>query len=97
MEAVETAAGTSDDDPGSAVPGSGFSTPASFRAPDDGTVSEKETWIRYTHRLLPGVTQLERYGLRLAKLSLMPNSITTRADTLLQQLTQARKVCKNLF
>jgi len=57
---------------------------------DDENADEK--WIRYTHRLIPGVMKIERYGLRLAKLSLMPKTVTRTANKILGQLIAARKV-----
>jgi hypothetical protein len=66
--------------------------------PATGNVSNadaEEKWIRYTHRLIPGVMKIERYGLRLAKLSLMPQEVTESADKILTHLISSRKV--NLF
>jgi DNA mismatch repair ATPase MutS len=63
--------------------------------PATGNVSNadaEEKWIRYTHRLIPGVMKIERYGLRLAKLSLMPQEVTEAADKILTHLISSRKV-----
>ncbi|XP_065344364.1 mutS protein homolog 4-like [Cloeon dipterum] len=51
----------------------------------------EEKWIRYTHKMIPGVMQVEKYGLRLAKLSRMPKDVTDDADTILSHLIAVRK------
>jgi hypothetical protein len=53
-----------------------------------GNEDDEEKWIRYTHRLIPGVMKIER----LAKLSLMPQEVTEAADKILTHLISSRKV-----
>jgi len=46
----------------------------------------------YTHKLLPGVTQVENYGLQLAQGLACPESILACAKDLAQKLSSQRKV-----
>lgn len=46
----------------------------------------------YTYKLLPGVTQVDNYGLHLAQRLACPESILVSAKELAQKLSSQRKV-----
>jgi DNA mismatch repair ATPase MutS len=46
----------------------------------------------YTHKLLPGVTEVENYGLHLAQGLACPESVLTHAKDLTRKLSSQRKV-----
>ncbi|XP_059482912.1 mutS protein homolog 4-like isoform X2 [Neocloeon triangulifer] len=50
-----------------------------------------EKWIQYTHKVGPGVMKIERYGLRLARVSHVPKKVTKNAGSILDKLIAARK------
>lgn len=62
-----------------------------FEALWDRTDSGRDRLI-YTHKLLPGVTQVENYGLHLAQGLACPESILARAKDLTRKLSLQRKV-----
>ena len=45
-----------------------------------------ELKLKYTHRLKPGVTKIEKYGLRLAETSALPPSIIEEANQIFRTL-----------
>ncbi|GFG40763.1 hypothetical protein Cfor_06041, partial [Coptotermes formosanus] len=61
-----------------------------FEALWDRTDSGRDRLI-YTHKLLPGVTQVENYGLHLAQGLACPESILARAKDLTRKLSLQRK------
>jgi hypothetical protein len=62
-----------------------------FEALQERTDSGRDRLL-YTHRLLPGVTQVDNYGLHLAQVLAFPESILDNAKQLAQKLSSQRKV-----
>ncbi|PSN39211.1 hypothetical protein C0J52_22282 [Blattella germanica] len=61
-----------------------------FEALEDCTESGRERLI-YTHKLLSGVTQIENYGLRLARGLAFPETILENAALMTQKISSERK------
>lgn len=46
----------------------------------------------YTHRLVPGIMKLEHYGLKLARVTAIPDDILQSAEEIIKTLTAEWKV-----
>jgi DNA mismatch repair ATPase MutS len=62
-----------------------------FEALQETTDSGRDR-LTYTHKLLPGVTQVDNYGLYLAQGLACPESVLDNAKKLAQKLSSRRKV-----
>jgi DNA mismatch repair ATPase MutS len=62
-----------------------------FEALQERTESGRDRLV-YTHKLLPGVTQVENYGLHLAQVLACPELILNNSKKLAQKLSSQRKV-----
>lgn len=62
-----------------------------FEALQETTDSGRDRLV-YTHKLLPGVTQVDNYGLHLAQGLACPESVLDNAKELAQKLSSQRKV-----
>lgn len=62
-----------------------------FEAVQETTDSGRDRLV-YTHKLLPGVTPVDNYGLHLAQGLACPESVLDNAKKLAQKLSLQRKV-----
>lgn len=48
--------------------------------------------LKYVHRLVPGTTTIQHYGLKLAKICFVPKDLIRDAEELIEQLPSQQPV-----
>lgn len=48
--------------------------------------------LQFTHKMMPGVTKAEQYGLQVAELTSFPSDVLAKAKEISQELLKERKV-----